>query len=123
MTFTAHSRVCKIAVCWGWRFSSAGCGAASGPTGRDSTCLLPACPPISTSPSRATVPSLAPSPFHATHSNRIGRAARVEVLYTVIQSLTVDGRDRSLDYKFSGFHVPPNSWDAQVWRKTAAMQQ
>lgn len=42
------------------------------------------------------------------------RAAGVEVLYTVIQSLTADGRDRSLDYKLSGFHVPPGSWDAQV---------
>lgn len=25
-----------------------------------------------------------------------------------------DGRDRGLDYKISGFHVPPGSWDAQV---------
>lgn len=32
----------------------------------------------------------------------------------VIQSLTADGRDRSLDYKISGFHVPPGSFDAQV---------
>ena len=31
-----------------------------------------------------------------------------------MQSLTVDGRDRSLDYKISGFHVPPGSFDAQV---------
>jgi hypothetical protein len=38
----------------------------------------------------------------------------VEVLYTVIQSLTMDGRDRGLDYKLSGFHVPPGSRDAQV---------
>jgi ureidoacrylate peracid hydrolase len=30
------------------------------------------------------------------------------------QSLTKDGRDRSLDYKLSGFHVPPGCWDAQV---------
>lgn len=42
------------------------------------------------------------------------RAAGVEVLYTVIQSLTADGRDRSLDYKISGFHIPPGSSDAQV---------
>jgi hypothetical protein len=35
-------------------------------------------------------------------------------MYTVIQSLTADGRDRGLDYKLSGFHVPPGSWDAQV---------
>jgi hypothetical protein len=32
----------------------------------------------------------------------------------VIESLTADGRDRSLDYKISGFHVPKGSWDAQV---------
>jgi hypothetical protein len=35
-------------------------------------------------------------------------------MYTVIQSLTRDGRDRSLDYKISGFHVPPGCWDANV---------
>jgi ureidoacrylate peracid hydrolase len=42
------------------------------------------------------------------------RECRIEVLYTVIQSLTADGRDRSLDYKISGFHVPPGSADARV---------
>ena len=42
------------------------------------------------------------------------REAGVEVMYTVIQSLTADGRDQSLDYKISGFHVPPGSWDAEV---------
>lgn len=42
------------------------------------------------------------------------RAARMEILYTVIESLTKDGRDRSLDYKISGFHVPRGSWDAKV---------
>jgi ureidoacrylate peracid hydrolase len=42
------------------------------------------------------------------------RAAGVEILYTVIASLTADGRDRSLDYKITGFHVPPNSRDAHV---------
>lgn len=42
------------------------------------------------------------------------RAAKVEIMYTVIQSLTKDGRDRSNDYKISGFHVPPGSWDAKV---------
>ncbi|KXZ54526.1 hypothetical protein GPECTOR_4g591 [Gonium pectorale] len=35
-------------------------------------------------------------------------------MYTVIQSLTHDGRDRSRDYVISGFHVPPGSWDAQL---------
>lgn len=42
------------------------------------------------------------------------RAAGVEVMYTVIESLTRDGRDRSLDYRITGFHVPRGSWDAQV---------
>jgi ureidoacrylate peracid hydrolase len=42
------------------------------------------------------------------------RAAGVEVLYTVIESLTRDGRDRSLDYRITGFNVPRGSWDAQV---------
>jgi ureidoacrylate peracid hydrolase len=42
------------------------------------------------------------------------RAAGVEVLYTVIESPTQDGRDRSLDYKITGFHVPPGSRDGQV---------
>ncbi len=42
------------------------------------------------------------------------RQGRIEVLYTVIESLTRDGRDRSLDYKISGFNVPRGSWDAKV---------
>ena len=42
------------------------------------------------------------------------RRGGIEVLYTVIESLTGDGRDRSLDYKISGLHVPKGAWDAQV---------
>jgi ureidoacrylate peracid hydrolase len=42
------------------------------------------------------------------------RAAGIEVIYTVIENLTRDGRDRSLDYKISGIDVPKGSWDAQV---------
>ncbi|HZS85117.1 MAG TPA: isochorismatase family cysteine hydrolase [Stellaceae bacterium] len=42
------------------------------------------------------------------------RRGGIEVLYTVIESLTRDGRDRSLDYKISGFNVPRGSWDAKV---------
>jgi ureidoacrylate peracid hydrolase len=42
------------------------------------------------------------------------RKAGIEVMYTVIESLTLDGRDRSLDYKIIGFHVPRGSWDARV---------
>jgi len=42
------------------------------------------------------------------------RKAGVEVMYTTIESLTRDGRDRSLDYKITGFNVPKGSFDAQV---------
>lgn len=42
------------------------------------------------------------------------RAAGIEVLYTTIESLTLDGRDRSLDYKITGFNVPKGSWDGKV---------
>jgi ureidoacrylate peracid hydrolase len=42
------------------------------------------------------------------------RKAKVEVMYTTIESLTLDGRDRSLDYKITGFHVPKGSWDGKV---------
>jgi len=42
------------------------------------------------------------------------RAAGIEVMFTVIESLTVDGRDRSLDYRITGFHVPKGSWDGKV---------
>ena len=42
------------------------------------------------------------------------RNAGVEVMYTTIESLTRDGRDRSLDYKISGFNVPKGSWDGKV---------
>lgn len=42
------------------------------------------------------------------------RAARIEVTYTLIESLTADGRDRSLDYKITGFNVPKGSPDAAM---------
>lgn len=42
------------------------------------------------------------------------RSANVEVMYTTIESLTLDGRDRSLDYKITGFNVPKGSWDGKV---------
>ncbi len=42
------------------------------------------------------------------------RSAGIEVLYTTIESLTLDGRDRSLDYKITGFNVPRGSWDGRV---------
>lgn len=37
------------------------------------------------------------------------RPKGVEVVYTVIESLTKNGRDRSLDHKLSGIHVPKGS--------------
>ncbi len=42
------------------------------------------------------------------------RSAGVEVMYTTIESLTNDGRDRSLDYKITGFNIPKGSWDGKV---------
>ena len=42
------------------------------------------------------------------------RKGGIEVLYTVIENLTRDGRDRSLDYKISGLTVPRGSWDGKV---------
>ena len=42
------------------------------------------------------------------------RAKNIEVLFTTIESLTKDGRDRSLDYKITGFNVPKGSWDGKV---------
>ncbi|KAI1711377.1 isochorismatase family domain-containing protein [Ditylenchus destructor] len=46
---------------------------------------------------------------------KVLKAARengVEVLHTTIQSLTEDGRDRSLDHKLGGIHVGPTDPDA-----------
>ena len=45
---------------------------------------------------------------------QVSRQNGIEVMYTVIESLTKDGRDRSLDYKITGFNVPKGSWDAKV---------
>ena len=45
---------------------------------------------------------------------KAARVAGVEVMYTTIESLTLDGRDRSLDYKITGFNVPKGSWDGKV---------
>jgi nicotinamidase-related amidase len=57
---------------------------------------------------------------HATvipNIRRLIKAARsfgVEVIYTVMENLTHDGRDRSLDYKLSGFFIPKGSRGAKV---------
>jgi ureidoacrylate peracid hydrolase len=42
------------------------------------------------------------------------RRTGIEVMYTVIEALTRDGRDQSLDYKISKLFVPRGSWDAEV---------
>jgi nicotinamidase-related amidase len=42
------------------------------------------------------------------------RKVGLEVIYTVIEDLTADGRDRSLDYKLSSMGFPKGSNEAQV---------
>lgn len=42
------------------------------------------------------------------------RGAGVEVIYTVVECLTRNGRERGLDYKISGIFVPKGSWEAEV---------
>ena len=45
---------------------------------------------------------------------RACRKAKIEVMYSMIQSLTKDGRDRSLDYKIFDYFVARGSWEARV---------
>ena len=42
------------------------------------------------------------------------RRADLEVIYTVMENHTADGRDRSLDYKLSGIDIAKGSWEAKV---------
>lgn len=42
------------------------------------------------------------------------RTAGAEIMYTVMENLTEDGRDRSLDYKLSGFFIAKGSRGGQV---------
>jgi nicotinamidase-related amidase len=42
------------------------------------------------------------------------RRAGVEVLFTTVECYTLDGRDRSLDYKVSGIFAAKGSWEAEV---------
>jgi nicotinamidase-related amidase len=42
------------------------------------------------------------------------RAGGLEVIFTVIENATQDGRDRSLDYKLSGIDIAKGSWEACV---------
>ena len=47
------------------------------------------------------------------------RQAGIEVIHTRIESLTRDGRDRSLEHKHLGIHHPPGSKDAQILEEVA----
>jgi nicotinamidase-related amidase len=47
------------------------------------------------------------------------RAAGIEVIHTKIESLTADGRDRSLEHKRLNIHHPPGSLDAQFREEVA----
>ena len=53
----------------------------------------------------------------------ICRRAKIEILYSVIENMTKDGRDRSLDYRISGIDVPPGSWEARVLDEIAPAQE
>jgi nicotinamidase-related amidase len=67
--------------------------------------------------------------FHAVATTRVlpnitrllsaFRAARLEVIHTVIENLTADGRDRSLDYKLSNFFYAKGSWESQPLSEAA----
>ena len=40
------------------------------------------------------------------------RRAGIEVIHTIVRSLTQDGRDRSLDHKLTPIHLPPDAPEA-----------
>ncbi|MNC15847.1 Peroxyureidoacrylate/ureidoacrylate amidohydrolase RutB [Pseudomonas fluorescens] len=42
------------------------------------------------------------------------RGAGQNVLHTIIESLTADGRDRSLDHRLSDMHLPKGSYEAGI---------
>jgi ureidoacrylate peracid hydrolase len=49
------------------------------------------------------------------------RSGGIEVMYSAIENMTRDGRDRSLDYKISGIDVPRGLWEAQVLDEIAPL--
>jgi nicotinamidase-related amidase len=49
------------------------------------------------------------------------RKAKLEVIFAVIENLTADGRDRSLDYKLSRMGFPKGSHEAQVIQELAPL--
>jgi nicotinamidase-related amidase len=44
----------------------------------------------------------------------LGRSYGMEIMYTTIESLTSNGRDRSLDHKLSNIFIPKNSYLGKV---------
>lgn len=50
------------------------------------------------------------------------RACSCEVMFTTVENLTRDGRDRSLDYKISGIFVAKGSREAQVLEEVAPLE-
>ncbi|CAF1085850.1 unnamed protein product [Adineta ricciae] len=51
----------------------------------------------------------------------VGRSLGMEIMYTTIESLTADGRDRSLDHKLSNIFIPKNSYLGQVIHDVAPL--
>lgn len=47
------------------------------------------------------------------------RSNKVEVIYTTIESLTKDGRDRSSQHKLVKMNVPKGSWGGKVLAEIA----
>jgi len=52
---------------------------------------------------------------------KISRQLDIEILYTTIESLTYDGRDRGLDYKISGFNIAKDSKNAKIAKEIKPM--
>jgi ureidoacrylate peracid hydrolase len=50
------------------------------------------------------------------------RSGGIEVMYSVIENMTGNGRDRSPDYKISGIDVPRGSWGAQIVDEIAPVE-
>ena len=50
------------------------------------------------------------------------REAGVEIIYTTIECLTLDGRDRGLDYKVSGIFAAKGSWEGEVIDELAPLE-
>jgi nicotinamidase-related amidase len=51
---------------------------------------------------------------NATRLLEAARGARIEVVHTLIRSLTGDGRDRSLDHKLSDIHIAPGAPEGDI---------